>query len=279
MIAVSPPARIWIVVGTGRLGRALGEALARAGAAPAALLGGREVAAEPKRLVRILESSRATPVLLLAVRDEALAGLAAGIAESVADVPRDAAALHASGVLGVEVLEPLALRGWATGSVHPLQTLTGGEHDAGRLRGSTFAVDGSDAGAEAAREVVRVLGGSSIAVPAGRRDLYHLAASLGANGLTGLVAAARDALAAASPLDPADALRALAPLLLSALEEALERGPEASLTGPTARGDDSTLERHRRAVARWDATRLPLLEALLREQRRLVARGGGGTGC
>lgn len=267
------------MIGTGRLGRALGEALARSGAAPAALLGGRAAAAEPRRLVAILERAGATPVLLLAVRDEALAGLAAGIAMAVADVPRGAAALHASGALGVEVLEPLARRGWATGSVHPLQTLTGGARDAGRLSGSTFAVEGSDAGEEAAREVIRALGGTPLTVPSDRRDLYHLAASLGANGLTGLVAAARDALAAAGALDPADALRALEPLLRAALEEALERGPEASLTGPTARGDDSTLERHRRALARWDATRLPLLESLLREQRRLAARGGGGTGC
>lgn len=279
MIAVSPFARTRIVVGTGRLGRALAEALSRAGAAPAAVLAGRMVAAEPKRLVESLEVAGGSPVLLLAVRDEALPRVAAGIARAVADVPRGGAALHASGALGVEVLEPLARRGWATGSVHPLQTLTGGDRDAGRLRGSTFAVDGSGAGEEAAREVVRALGGTPMTVPADRRDLYHLAASIGANGLTGLVAAARDALAAAGTLDPADALRALAPLLRAALEEALDRGPEASLTGPAARGDDSTLERHRRALARWDATRLPLLEALLREQRRLVARGGGGTGC
>ncbi|MBK6404306.1 MAG: DUF2520 domain-containing protein [Holophagales bacterium] len=108
--------------------------------------------------------------------------------------------------------------------------------------------------------------------------LYHLAAALGANGLTGLVAASRDALVGAG-LTPGDALGALGPLLRSALEEALRLGPEAALTGPVARGDEATLERHRRALLAWDAGRVALHEALLREQRRLVHGGPGGTEC
>ena len=115
-------------------------------------------------------------------------------------------------------------------------------------------------------------------VEARNRALYHLAASLGANGLTGLVAASRDALTGAG-LAPGDALDALAPLLRSALEEALRRGPEAALTGPVARGDETTLERHRRALLAWDASRASLLEALIREQRRLARRSPGGTEC
>jgi predicted short-subunit dehydrogenase-like oxidoreductase (DUF2520 family) len=110
------------------------------------------------------------------------------------------------------------------------------------------------------------------------RALYHLAASLGANGLTGLVAASRDALTGAG-FAPQNALEALAPLLRSALEEALRRGPEVALTGPVGRGDESTLDRHRRALLAWDASRVPLLEALIREQRRLARRGAGGSEC
>ena len=117
-----------------------------------------------------------------------------------------------------------------------------------------------------------------MAIEARNRALYHLAASIGANGLTGLVAASRDALTGAG-LPPGDALDALAPLLRSALEGALRRGPEAALTGPVARGDETTLERHRRAILAWDASRAALLEALLREQQRLAGRGPGGSEC
>ena len=60
--------------------------------------------------------------------------------------------------------------------------------------GNPFAVEGSEAGRAAAEALVRVLEGRPLSLPPGTRPLYHFAASLGANGLTGLVAAARDAL-------------------------------------------------------------------------------------
>jgi predicted short-subunit dehydrogenase-like oxidoreductase (DUF2520 family) len=166
----------------------------------------------------------------------------------------------------------------ATGSCHPLQTFAGSSEDSGKFQGIAFAIDGSGPGLAAAERLALALGGHPFAIASGKRPLYHLAAALGANGLTGLVAASRDALVGAG-LAPEDALGALGPLLRSALEEALRLGPEAALTGPVARGDEATLERQRQALLAWDAGRAALHEALLREQRRLARRIPGGTEC
>ena len=270
MIAVAPPPSP-VVVGRGRLGAALVEALRRAGLDPRSA-GGRESRERPERLLPLLRGDGRTPILLLAVRDDALAPLVANLAAVVPAPAAGAAALHLSGALGPEVLHPLAARGFATAACHPLQTFTGSPDDAARLAGSSFAVEGSEAGRAAAEALVRVLEGRPLSLPPGTRPLYHFAASLGANGLTGLVAAARDALAATG-VGPDAALAALAPLLQTALHEALRSGPEAALTGPVSRGDEATLERHRRALLAWDVSRIALFEALLEEQRRLAVRG------
>jgi predicted short-subunit dehydrogenase-like oxidoreductase (DUF2520 family) len=217
-------------------------------------------------------------ILLLAVRDDALEGLVAVLSRTVSGFPRGTVALHHSGAHGAEVLAPLGKKGLATGSCHPLQTFTGSPADADRFQGVTFAIDGTGAGLAAAERMALALGGRPVAIEARNRALYHFAASLGANGLTGLVAASRDALVGAG-LAPGDALDALAPLLRSALEEALRLGPESALTGPVARGDETTLERHRQALLAWDASRAALLEALLREQRRLAGRDPEGSEC
>ncbi len=217
-------------------------------------------------------------VLLLAVRDDAVGTLAVRLAGALPAAPPGAACLHHSGALGLEALSPLARRGFSPGSCHPLQTFPGSDEDPARFRGAAFAVDGDGDGGAAAEALARSLGGRPLRVPREGRGLYHLAASLSANGLTALVAAGRDALVAAG-LDGPTALAALAPLLRSALEEALARGPEAALTGPAARGDEATLARHRSALLGWDAARASLFEALLREQRRLAARVGPGGGC
>jgi predicted short-subunit dehydrogenase-like oxidoreductase (DUF2520 family) len=277
MIAVKHPPPRAVVVGKGRLGSAFAVALGLAGSPPS-VVSGRDGAARPDEILSALRQAGPEVVLLLAVRDDALPGLVAALADSVSGFPRGTVALHHSGSHGAEILAPLDEKGLATGSCHPLQTFTGSSADAERFQGTTFAIDGSGAGLAAAQRVALALGGRPVTVEARNRALYHLAASLGANGLTGLVAASRDALAGAG-LAPSDALDALAPLLRSALEEALSRGPEAALTGPVARGDETTLERHRRALLAWDAPRASLLEALIREQRRLAGRSPGGTEC
>lgn len=269
-----PPA---VVVGRGRLGRALASALLAAGSPPS-VVGGREGAARPETIVRSVREAGPACVLLLAVRDDALGSLAGRLASAVPPLPPGTAVLHFSGALGVEILGPLSATGLPVGSCHPLQTFTGSAEDAGRFEGATFALDGDGDGRAAADRLALALGGRPVPVPPVARGLYHLAASLGANGLTGLVAASRDALVAAG-FDPGEALEALGPLLRSALEGALRRGPEASLTGPVARGDEATVERHRQALLSWDAARAGLLEALLHEQRRLAARKRDGSGC
>ena len=269
MIAAALP-HLPVVVGRGRLGRALAEALRQAGLHPRGA-GGRESREDPERLLPLLRGDGRAPILLLAVRDDALAPLAANLAAVLPAAAAGAAAVHLSGALGPEVLAPLAASGFGTAACHPLQTFTGSPEDAARLRGAAFAVEGSEEGRAAAEAVVRAVGGRPFPLPPSARPLYHLAASLGANGLTGLVAAARDALSATG-IGPDAALSALAPLLRTALHEALRSGPEAALTGPVSRGDESTLERHRRALHAWDESRVALFEALLDEQRRLAGR-------
>ena len=277
MIAVRPPPPRAVVVGKGRLGKALASALALAGS-PLVVVSGRDGAARPDEILSAARQVGPEVILLLAVRDDALSGLAAVLSDAVSGFPPGTAALHHSGAHGAELLAPLGEKGLATGSCHPLQTFTGSPVDAQRFQGTAFAIDGSGAGLAAAERMALALGGRPVVVRTRDRALYHLAAALGANGLTGLVAASRDALTGAG-LAPGDALDALAPLLRSALEEALCRGPEAALTGPVARGDETTLERHRRALLAWDASRTALVEALIREQRRLAGRSPGGMEC
>lgn len=277
MIAVRPLPPRAVVVGKGRLGRALASALERSGASPS-VVSGREASVRPDEVVSAARNSGPGVDLLLAVRDDALAGLVASLAAVASRLPAGTVAIHHSGARGADVLAPLGRLGLAIGSCHPLQTFAGSASDSERFEGIAFAVDGSGPGLAAAALLARALGGQPFAIASGKRPLYHLAAALGANGLTGLVAASRDALVGAG-LAPGDALGALGPLLRSALEEALRMGPEGALTGPVARGDEATLELQRKALLAWDAGRAALHEALLREQRRLVHRRPGGTEC
>jgi predicted short-subunit dehydrogenase-like oxidoreductase (DUF2520 family) len=177
--------------------------------------------------------------VLLCVPDAAIAEVAAGIGRSGA-APRLIG--HSS---GATTLDPLNAAEAVEGcfSLHPLQTLPDGEAD---LSGAPAAVAGSNQSAlEFADELARSLGLKPFVIDEGDRALYHAAASMASNFLVTLEQNAAVLLAESGVSEPREVL---APLVRRTLENWIHKGPEA-LTGPIARGDAATVERHREAIA------------------------------
>lgn len=248
------------VVGRGRLGSALASALASAGV-NVRLVPGRSPAGEP--------DLGPVGAIVLAVPDRDVTPTAQTLRARCGTASLDGrVVLHLSGSLGPEALERASREGAAVGGLHPLQTFPGAPDDPARFRGALVALDGDQAAIAAGRGLAQRLGGVPFVLAPGTRPLYHLAAVLASNAVVALLGTARDAMVAAG-LPKDRALDALAPLARSALEAALTLGPERALTGPVARGDDATLERHRASLSAWDPARLILYEALVEEQRRL----------
>jgi predicted short-subunit dehydrogenase-like oxidoreductase (DUF2520 family) len=104
-------------------------------------------------------------------------------------------------------------------------------------------------------------------VPEEHRAAYHAAASIASNLLVALEESAA-ALLEKAGVD--DARELLAPLVLRTAANWAERGPEA-LTGPIARGDRETVERHRAALAELAPELLPMYEALATRAERVPA--------
>ncbi|MEV4704735.1 Rossmann-like and DUF2520 domain-containing protein [Actinoplanes sp. NPDC049316] len=228
------------VVGAGRVGAVLGAALDAAGhhvvATAAVSAASRERARRLLPRAEILPADEvaraATDLLLLAVPDDALGGVVAGLATTGALSPGTVVA-HTSGAHGLAVLgevDGLAL--------HPAMTFTGADADLDRLPGIAWGVTARDR-AFAAR-LVADLGGIPEWVAEDARPVYHAALAHGANHLVTLVNEAADLLRAAGVREPA---AVLSPLLNAALGNALSLG-DAALTGPVSRGDAGTVRKH-----------------------------------
>ena len=184
--------------------------------------------------------------LLIAVSDAAVRDVAETLAAGVAG---SGLALHTSGVKDIQELAPLRLRGFSCGTLHPLQTICSPEQGREALRGVAFAVSGDEAAAGWARQIVERLDGQVLNIPPAARPLYHAAAVMASNYIAGMVDAAQSLMAAASGEDRDTALRALAPLVRTSVENIFERGPVAALTGPLERGDAGTVRLHLEALA------------------------------
>jgi predicted short-subunit dehydrogenase-like oxidoreductase (DUF2520 family) len=241
------PARLRVgVIGAGRVGAVLGAALADAGHDVVAASG--VSAASAERAARLLpgvplvpadEVVAASDLVVLAVPDDILAGLVAGLAETGA-WRAGQPAFHTSGAHGLAVLAPAERAGVLPLALHPAMTFSGAHEDADRLPGAPFGVTSRPEHRAVAETLVLEMGGEPFFVAEADRKLYHAALVTGANHLVTLVAEAADLLRAAGVGSPS---RVLAPLLTAALDNGLRRG-DRGLTGPVSRGDVGTVRDH-----------------------------------
>jgi predicted short-subunit dehydrogenase-like oxidoreductase (DUF2520 family) len=241
------PARLRVgVIGAGRVGAVLGSALAAAGHDVVAAAG--LSAASAERAARLLpgvplvpadEVVAASDLVVLAVPDDTLPGLVAGLSETGA-WRAGQLTFHTSGAHGLAVLAPAERVGVLPLALHPAMTFSGGAEDLDRVVAAPFGVTSRPEHRAVAETLVLEMGGEPFWVADADRGLYHAALVTGANHLVTLVAEAADLLRSAGVGDPA---RVLGPLLTAALDNGLRRG-DRGLTGPVSRGDVGTVAAH-----------------------------------
>jgi predicted short-subunit dehydrogenase-like oxidoreductase (DUF2520 family) len=230
------------LVGPGRVGASVARWLVGRGAelGPVARAG-----AESLPRWAIAAGARPTPLagvatadldlLLLAVPDGALADVVATLAAR----PQARVALHVSGRLDADVLEPRRGAGSAVGGLHPLRAFSRRLPTLATARRTFFALQGDPAAVAMGRRLAAALGAPSAEVPGPMRPLYHLAATWAAGGTVTLLGAAiRLHAAAGVPAEAASGLRELARGAVDAVDPA---HPAAAMTGPVARGESGYL--------------------------------------
>lgn len=241
------PARLRVgVIGPGRVGSVLGQALGRAGhkvvAAAAVSETSRARVAERLPTARVLEPAQvaeASDLVLLTVPDDALPDIAEGLASTGADL-RGKLLAHASGAHGYGVLAPATLVGALPLALHPAMTFTGRDEDVERLANCAFGVTAPEQLRPIAEALVVEMGAEPVWIEEEKRTLYHAALAGGANHLVTLVADSAALLSSAGVPEPN---RMLAPMLSAALDNALRLGIHG-LSGPVLRGDAGTVAGH-----------------------------------
>jgi predicted short-subunit dehydrogenase-like oxidoreductase (DUF2520 family) len=155
--------------------------------------------------------------------------------------------MHCSGAHSVDILEAAKELGAAVGSFHPLQTFAGVNQAIENLPGSTFALEAEEPLLSTLKELTSLLSGSWVELKPGDKVLYHAAAVFACNYLVTLVKLALD-LWQDFGVSSKEATRALLPLLEGTINNINNIGLPNCLTGPVARGDLGTIERHLSAL-------------------------------
>ncbi len=242
------------LIGPGRLGQAVVRLLAEAGHDIRAIIG-----RDPARAIEAarfagcrqaattdLNRAREAELVLLALPDDHLGKMAADLRRNELLAPGTIlihfSGLHPASILLGEEGPPLQAL-----AIHPLQTFADPVMALRSIPGSPCAVEGPEELWPLAEQLVNDLGGQAFRLAADRKPLYHAAACVASNYLVALVAAAGQIMAACD-IDENQAQRMLIPLLKGTADNLAALGPELALTGPIARGDARTVDKHLRAL-------------------------------
>ena len=232
------------VIGAGRAGRSFAKAIDD--------LDDFDVLEMRGRGVPIVDAANDVDLVLITTPDGAIGDVASAIE------PGSAVVAHVAGSLGLDVLAPHDRRA----ALHPLMSLPDPELGAERLRGGWFAV----AGDPIVTQLAESLGGRVFTIDDEDRALYHAAAAVASNHLVALLGHAERIGSAVGV--PSEALLGLA---VGSAQNAVAVGPAAALTGPVARGDETTLVAHLEAIGQRTPLELATYQAMLAEARRLAA--------
>lgn len=246
MDAGDRPARLTVgVLGAGKVGSALGAALAQAGHRVVAASGVSDASRrwvtdrlglEPARPEEVVGAAE---LILLTVPDDALPDLVGGLTATGAAL-QGKLLVHTSGAYGLSVLEPAAKAGALPLALHPVMTFTGRDDDLNRITGCSFGVTAPEPLRPIAEALVIEMGGEPVWIAEADRALYHAALASAANHMVTLIAESGELLRRIGVEHPG---RMLGPLLGAALDNVLRLGL-AGLTGPVVRGDAGTVRKH-----------------------------------
>ncbi len=188
------------------------------------------------------EVADAAELVFITTPDDAIASVASQVrwhkGQSIA---------HCSGTDSTDILEPARKAGAYVGVFHPLQTFADVTQAIENIPGSTFALEAEEPLLKTLKDMAEAVKGRWIELKASDKVLYHAAAVIACNYLVTLVKSAAD-LWQSFGVPRHQAIQALLPLIRGTIHNIDTVGIPGCLTGPIARGDTGTIEKHLNAL-------------------------------
>jgi len=151
--------------------------------------------------------------------------------------------VHCSGADSTDILKQAKEAGAEVGAFHPLQTFASPQQAMENIPGSTFALEAEEPLLGTLKSMAAALEGQWVELKASDKVLYHAAAVLACNYMVTLTKLAAD-LWQTFDVPQEKATKALVPLLRGTLHNIETIGIPNCLTGPIARGDIGTINKH-----------------------------------
>lgn len=280
MAAITPLQKRWAIVGAGRVGTTLGL-LAKSLAIPVDATWNRSAAAarraseqlQPEHTYHAALGQVASrivahaDVIWLTVVDAEVATAARTLAPFLVD---DQIVVHTAGSLSSHILKDAGIPG-PVASLHPLQAITDPVKALDALSQCAWTVEGDPPAVDFARALMAAIEVSPVEIDSAHKTLYHASAVSSANLLVALMDAAFE-MAEQAGMTRAEARQLMLPLARSSIENLERQDTASALSGPAARGDQTTIDQHLAALRALDDPQLAKIYELLTARALRIAQ-------
>lgn len=178
-------------------------------------------------------------VVIMAVPDDEIISVARQLSDAKIKW-NHRSVIHLSGSLSSGVLKPLKDCGAQTASMHPLQTFTRGD-TADRFSGIWLTLQGDAKLFPLLNQLVEPFGAQTKVLTKDQKKAMHLAAVFASNYLVSLMDVVDHITDRADITNGAEMLK---PIVHQTIKNIFDKGTTRSLSGPVARGDQSTIAAH-----------------------------------
>ncbi len=260
------------IIGAGRVGSAVGLLLKQAGYTVTAVAARTAASAEKaaafigagEPTTDVAKAASKAAVVFITTPDGAIKSVCEAISRDGGLKP-GSLVVHMFGARSLDLLDAAKSSGSYRAVIHPLQSVPSPAQGIKNLPGSYFRTEADPEALEAARQVVKALGGVELVMPKWSPDkdsaaLYHAGAIAVSNYFVALVDYGLKFFQALGA-DKQETLKALLPLIKGTLQNIEALGTTDALTGPIARGDVETVRDQMEAMRK----RAPELLGLYRE--------------
>jgi len=181
-------------------------------------------------------------VVIIAVRDDHISELTTTLSKLKINW-KNKLVLHCSGTLSSRVLMPLQEKGAGTASFHPIYSFALDPRENRLLNEVWFNIEGESNVLNRIEEIFTFIKEKFIRINADQKQALHLACVFYSNFYIVLAKMSHD-LVKEFPISEKEVFRIFRPLLQSSIEQVLQHGPSAALTGPITRADQKTISAH-----------------------------------
>lgn len=255
-----------VIIGAGRVGISLGYALSRKKHRIKALVCKSILSAKKSQKMigqgKIYEdkalAAQQGQWIILSVPDDEIEKTAKELATSDMEW-KGRFVFHCSGLHSTESLKHLEKRGALAASIHPIHSFPRKKTTLDAFKGIYFGLEGKGKALELAKGVVRHLGGRSVILESRDKPLYHVACSMASNFLIVLLDAVSFLLertGSNEKLNP----QILFPLVEGTLQNVKNFNTRSALTGPIFRGDETSIQKHLKALRKYPPQKRLYLE-------------------